>query len=92
MDAEYLSPDEFSQLSGLSIATVRRYLRAGRLPHVQPAGSHGRILIPRDALDRLADPPPRDLPPSTPTSPSMAAPPNRPRGPRPRWQSSNPKS
>ena len=41
----YLSPHEFSGLSGLSLATVRRYLKRGRLPYRQPAGRRGRILI-----------------------------------------------
>jgi excisionase family DNA binding protein len=47
----YLSPQEFSQLSGLSLATVHRYLHKGKLRHLQPAGSRGRILIPIDALE-----------------------------------------
>jgi hypothetical protein len=41
---EYLSPGQFSERTGLSIATVRRYLRAGKLTHVQPAGFRGRVL------------------------------------------------
>lgn len=61
----HLSPQQFSDSSGLSIATVRRYLRDGKLPFVQPGGPRGRLLIPSDALARLAvdraggpDPPP----------------------------------
>jgi hypothetical protein len=49
-----LSPQEFSEQSGLSIASVRRYLRDGKLPFAQPGGPRGRILIPPDALARLA--------------------------------------
>ena len=46
----YVSPQEFGELCGLSIATVRRYIRFGKLPCVQPAGLRGRILTPRDVL------------------------------------------
>ena len=45
-----LSPKEFSQLSGLSLATVHRYLKAGKLPFLQPGGPRSRVLIPSDAL------------------------------------------
>ena len=51
---KHLSPQEFSQQSGLSIASVRRYLRDGKLPFAQPGGPRGRILIPADALARIA--------------------------------------
>ena len=47
---KHLSPWEFSQQSGLSIASVRRYLRDGKLPFAQPGGPRGRILMPADAL------------------------------------------
>jgi hypothetical protein len=66
MIPKYLSPLEFSELSGLSIATVRRYVDSGKLPSWQPAGFRGRVLIPSDALapsaasselESLPDPP-----------------------------------
>ncbi len=46
----FLSPEEFSELSGLSLATIHRYLKSGKLPYRQPAGPRGRILIPVEAL------------------------------------------
>jgi hypothetical protein len=46
----FLAPLEFARLSGLSLATVHRYLRSGKLPFFQPNGRRGRILIPIDAL------------------------------------------
>jgi excisionase family DNA binding protein len=49
----YVSPAEYAALTGLSPATVRRYLKHGRIPYHQPAGSRGRILIPTDALELL---------------------------------------
>ena len=51
--SEYASPDEFAGLTGLSMATVRRYLRDGRLPKVQPGGKRCRVMIPRDALEEF---------------------------------------
>jgi len=50
---ETLSPKEFVKLSGLSIATVRRYLEDGRLPHMQ-LGPRCRVLIPYSVLAQLA--------------------------------------
>ena len=87
----YLSPQEFSELSGLSLATVRRYLRSGRLPSRQPAGHRGRILIPADALELVivATPPVEtSQAPAAPSTPATTRPPvtpARPPGPRPRW-------
>jgi len=85
----YLSPQEFSQLSGLSLATIHRYLNSGKVPFVQPGGPRSRILIPCDALETAttaasampsspiaANAAPETPPPSTP---------HRLSGPRPRW-------
>ena len=52
-ELEYLTPDDFAQVSGLSISTVRRYLDDDRLPKIQPGGKRCRVLIPRHALDFL---------------------------------------
>ena len=87
----YLSPREFGALSGLSLATVRRYLRSGRLPYRQPAGRRGRILIPADALELVSAATPPDEPSQAsvaPSTPAMTRPPvtpARPPGPRPKW-------
>ena len=50
---QYLSPLEFSARTGLSPATVRRYLKQGKLRYLQPAGPRGRILIPAEALESI---------------------------------------
>jgi excisionase family DNA binding protein len=50
--SEFLSPREFSQLVGLSEATVRRRIKAGQLLSVQPGGPRHLILIRRDTLER----------------------------------------
>jgi excisionase family DNA binding protein len=57
----YVTPEEFVKLSGLSLSSVRRYLADGRLPKYQPGGHRCRVLIPRDALERL-DPAQQDTP------------------------------
>jgi excisionase family DNA binding protein len=82
-DRRFLSPGEFSALSGLSLATVHRYLKSGRLPYWQPRGRRGRILIPADALQTLA----KDSlqPDPDPTMPAPCMDTNRLSGPRPRW-------
>lgn len=87
----YLSPLEFSQASGLSLATVHRYLRSNKLPHLQPGGRRGRILIPVDALEMAssaAPETPSDGPITAPEEPAHIQQPETPArlsGPRPRW-------
>ena len=49
-DPTFLSPKEFGRRSGLSLATVYRYLANGLIPFRQPAGKRGRTLIPINAL------------------------------------------
>ena len=51
----YVSPDEFVALSGLSIATVYRRVRAGQLPAIQPGGARTRWLIDKTALRMPSD-------------------------------------
>ena len=46
----FFSIAEFAELSGLSISTVRRRLRDGSLPIVQPGGPRTRVLVPADVL------------------------------------------
>jgi len=88
MDARrYLSVEEFARYSGLSLATVRRYLKSGKLPYRQPAGPRSRVLIPLDALD-IAAPPEQipSTPPATAPAPDQHPPDSgRLAGPRPQW-------
>jgi hypothetical protein len=89
----FLSPQEFSHLTGLSLASVHRYLKSGRLPCWQPRGRRGRILIPTDlALQAFAGS--SETPAcaaSTVTAPSPIASAALPQpvsplsGPRPKW-------
>ena len=48
----YVSVDELSRLSGLSLSTIHRLKKAGKIPFYQPAGKGGRILFPHDAIER----------------------------------------
>jgi excisionase family DNA binding protein len=86
----YLSPEEFNQLTGLSLATVRRYLKNGKLPFLQPGGRRGRILIPVDALAGLplvvsGATPISDLAACSPPQTEIQNKPARIPGPQPRW-------
>jgi hypothetical protein len=52
-EALFVSPREFSELSGLSIATVYRHVYNGTLKykkHIAKGGKNGRVLIHRDQL------------------------------------------
>ncbi|MFW6039312.1 MAG: hypothetical protein ACOC9P_02420 [bacterium] len=67
--------------------TLRRYVRRRQIPYAQPAGPGTLVLIPEDALERLAR---RDAGETVPaedenTDPESATLKPRP-GPRPRWQ------
>lgn len=93
-DCQYVSPEEFTSLSGLSIATVRRYLAKGKLPKVQPGGPGCRVMIPRDALEQIRQPSGIDAgetdadnhPSGAASSSAPLARPSRLNGPLPRWQ------
>lgn len=87
--AEALSPKEFTQLSSLSLSTVRRYVRDGVLPSLQPGGRRCRVLIPRAALAQFA--PKLQTKAEAPQPVLAASSSGKPQfnelpGPRPRWQ------
>jgi hypothetical protein len=87
---DYLSPAEFSERSGLSLATVYRRLRDRSLPSAQPGGPRTRVLIPVDALGTKAVPPEILEAPSPPierTITNPTTPPPLP-GPAPKWRRS----
>lgn len=39
------------ELSGLSESTIWRLKRDGKIPFFQPAGKHGRVMFPEDAIE-----------------------------------------
>jgi predicted DNA-binding transcriptional regulator AlpA len=86
----FLSPKEFSEFSGLSLATIHRYLRNGKLPYRQPAGPRGRILIPAEGLTitAISDAPAQQVEATGPTLLPHAQTTTRLSplsGPRPKW-------
>ena len=78
--AAFVSPAEYAARTGLSRATVTRRLKDGALPRLQPGGPRTRVLIPVAALA-----PPAAAPGKTLSCERPAAPPARPRGPKPKW-------
>ena len=48
-----LTIKEFSVASQLSVSTLRRLVRQGRIRFLQPAGKSGKLLFPPDALECL---------------------------------------
>jgi len=88
----YLSISQFSAETTLSLATVRRRLKDGSIPSIQPGGSRTKILIPVSALTEppllqstrstgLNSSPLPDASSSNPQSQPQAR-----RGPRPHWK------
>lgn len=51
---DYLTLRQFIQSCPLSESTVRRRIKAGHIPSIQPGGENTKILVPADALERLA--------------------------------------
>ena len=49
---EFHGVERFALLADVSEGTVRRWVKQGDIVSYQPAGKHGRILIPSDALER----------------------------------------
>jgi hypothetical protein len=85
-ERSYLSPEEFSRLSGLSLATVHRRLQAGQLPFRQPGGPGTRLLIPANALDQGSggEANPTNIPAASAGKNQKS--PQRLSGPPPQWQ------
>ena len=51
---DYLTLKQFIARCPLSESTVRRWIKSGNIPSIQPGGENTKILIPADALARLA--------------------------------------
>jgi len=51
--ATYLTFKEFIGRCPLSPSTIRRRIKDGSIPHVQPGGKGHRVLIPENAMDLL---------------------------------------
>jgi hypothetical protein len=61
-NSQLLTIEELSRKSRLSIATIHRLRRAGKIPFFQPAGKGGVLRFPADAIEQAgcstAVPPP----------------------------------
>ena len=53
---EFVKLRDFAKLSPVSESTIRRWVTAGKLEHIQPGNAGTTILIPLDALARIDAP------------------------------------
>src|SRR5437764_108619 len=80
----YLGYEDLQVRTGLSLSTLRRRVREGRIPFFQPGGPGTRIIFPEDVIERLLQPTHTHIAPEQPPEPSAY--PTPPRGPKPKWQ------
>lgn len=78
----YLTYEELSQQTGISVSTLRRRVSDGTIPFFQPGGPRTRIVFPLDAVERLIQPASLLSPPK----PESIQPKQHRLGPRPKWQ------
>lgn len=55
-ETRLLTISELSTQSRLSVSQLRRLVKAGRIPFLQPGGPRGKLLFPSDALLKNAEP------------------------------------
>jgi hypothetical protein len=79
----YLTVEELSALTTLSVSTLRRLYKRGLIVGFQPGGPRTRIVFPSDALEQLARTMAGTAIP-TPCNPSESTKTPQ-RGPRPKW-------
>jgi hypothetical protein len=80
-DCDYVNAEQLSALSNLSVSTIWRLKRDGRIPFYQPAGPGGAARFPRDAIERGASAEPAATKPPRPSENA----PERLAGPTPKW-------
>lgn len=78
---------QLSVKSRLSVATIHRLKRQGKIPFYQPAGKRGRLLFPPDAIERADQ---ATSSSATKDSPGDAGNPSHLSGPRPAWMNTTP--
>jgi excisionase family DNA binding protein len=52
---QYLTVKQFISQNPVSDSTVRRWIKSGVIPSIQPGGANSAILIPADALMHVDD-------------------------------------
>jgi excisionase family DNA binding protein len=77
---ECLSYEQLSARTQLSISTLRRRVKEGKIPFLQPGGPGTRIVFPADLVNRLLQ---TATPKITPESPPPVVATRR--GPKPKW-------
>jgi excisionase family DNA binding protein len=92
--SRFLSIGELAHLARLSISTIHRYMKAGKLPFIQLGGPRSRVLFRADVLEHFESQPhalqSRSEESAASTSSESArhdAVPNQIPGPRPKWLS-----
>ena len=83
--ARFLTIDELSKATTLSVSTIRRLVKKGAIVSYQLGGPRHRIMFPTDAIEQAtksAEPPDAQSAPNNSRSGAM----DRPlRGPQPKW-------
>lgn len=51
-EPQLLTIQEFSERTPLSVSQIRRLVKAGRIPYLQPGGPRGKLLFAPDALSQ----------------------------------------
>lgn len=86
---KYLTYEDLHAVTGISLSTLRRRVKAGQIPYFQPGGSRTRVAFPPDVVERLLKSQGLDLNQCPPVTKTTESPPPlklRPPGPRPKWQ------
>jgi len=52
LGTQLVNIDELGRRSGLSISTLHRLRKAGKIPSFQPGGKGARVLFPADAIEQ----------------------------------------
>jgi excisionase family DNA binding protein len=52
---ENMTPQEAADFIGVSLWTVRRWMKTGMLPYIQPSGHSGSILVAKESLRLFLD-------------------------------------
>lgn len=83
-----LSYEEVSARTGLSLSTLRRRVKEGKLPFIQPGGRRTRIVFPLDVIERLLQAADTSSSPKHAVQQPISVPVRKvtvSRGPRPKW-------
>jgi excisionase family DNA binding protein len=83
----YLTYEELSQQTGISVSTLRRRVEEGAILFFQPGGPRTRIVFPLDVVERLINQ--KSAPPEASTEPCSSGPKRS--GPPLKWQHGNQK-